>query len=127
MEKIKTLFVRNMETDKLMRNEITPGAEWVISGEGIATRKFDGSPVMLSNGLYYKRYDAKNGKMPPSDFLPAQDPDPITGHWPGWVMVRESPADKWFRLALNNYILENHTGANEPETFEPGVPVVSIE
>jgi hypothetical protein len=39
MQKIISLFQRNYDGDKLVRNEVTPGAEWVINGEGIATRK----------------------------------------------------------------------------------------
>jgi len=43
MKKIITLFQRNYKTDRLVRNEVTPGAEWVINGEGVATRKYDGT------------------------------------------------------------------------------------
>jgi hypothetical protein len=42
MRKIATLFQRNYETDRLVRDEVVPGAEWVLGGEGVATRKFDG-------------------------------------------------------------------------------------
>ena len=43
MKKNKSLFARNYDTDKLVRNEITEGSEWVANGDGIATRKFDGA------------------------------------------------------------------------------------
>ena len=36
MKKIISLFKRNYETDKLVRNEVVPGAEWVLQGEGTA-------------------------------------------------------------------------------------------
>lgn len=42
MKKIISLFQRNYDTDKLVRPEIIPGAEWVIKGEGFATQKLDG-------------------------------------------------------------------------------------
>lgn len=43
MKKIISLFQRNYNGDHLVRNEVVPGAEWVLAGEGVATRKFDGT------------------------------------------------------------------------------------
>lgn len=127
MEKIKTIFMRNMETDRRVRNEVTPGCEWVFAGEGRPTRKWDGSPVMLAGGSYFKRYELKKGKAAPVNFAPAQEPDPITGDIPGWVPVTDGPADRWFRQALNNYMLDQHTGpADMVETYSPGEAVLSI-
>lgn len=96
MQKIISLFQRNYDGDRLVRNEIVPGAEWVIAGEGVATVKWDGTCCMVDDGVLYKRYDAKQGKTPPTDFKAAQPPDPITGHWPGWIPVRpDDPASRW--------------------------------
>ncbi|HLI93225.1 MAG TPA: DUF5565 family protein [Puia sp.] len=104
MQKIISLFQRNYDGDRLVRDEVVPGAEWVINGEGIATRKWDGTCCKIENGILYKRYDAKNGKTPPTGFIPAQDPDPVTGHWPGWIEVSATAKeDKWFRQALEGY------------------------
>lgn len=100
MKKIITLFQRNYDGDRLVRDEIVPGAEWVVAGEGIATRKFDGTCCMIQGGVLYKRYDVKNGKAPPAGFVPAQDPDAETGHWPGWVAVGPGPDDRWHREAV---------------------------
>lgn len=103
MQKIISLFQRNYETDRLVRDEVTPGAEWVINGEGVATRKWDGTCCKIENGELYKRYDAKNGKTPPEGFIPAQEPDPITGHWPGWLKTYPfNKEDKWFVEAMIN-------------------------
>jgi Family of unknown function (DUF5565) len=103
MQKIISLFQRNYDGDRKVRNEVTPGAEWVLAGEGIATRKFDGTCCMVRDGKLYARYDAKRGKTPPPDFEPAQpDPDPLTGHWPGWVLVTREPSFQWHRLAWKN-------------------------
>lgn len=97
MQKIISLFQRNYESDRLVRDEVTPGAEWVIAGEGIATRKWDGTCCRIKDSILYKRYDAKNGKTPPPGFEPAQEPDPVTGHWPGWLPCHiNEAADKWF-------------------------------
>jgi len=109
MEKIISLFQRNYETDRSVRNEVVSGAEWVLRGEGIATRKYDGTCCKVEDGLLYKRYDAKHGKTPPDGFTPAQDPDPITGHWPGWIKVHaDNKADKWHIQAMDR-LLPNGT------------------
>ena len=99
MQKIIGLFKRHYDGEKKgeIYNEITPGAEWVVNGEGVATRKWDGTCCMIRGGKLYKRYDAKNGKTPPEGFEPAQDPDPITKHWPGWLLVKDVPNDQWHR------------------------------
>ena len=103
MQKIISLFQRNYSGDRLVRNEVTPGAEWVINGEGLATRKWDGTCCMIKGGEFYKRYYAKRGKTPPPGFLPAQEPDEVTGHWPGWLRVDDtSKEDKWFREGFVN-------------------------
>lgn len=99
VRKIISLFQRNYDGDRLVRNEVVPGAEWVLSGEGTATRKFNGTCAMVRAGVLYKRYDAKQGKPPPVGFEPAQEPDAETGHWPGWLPVGDGPDDKWFRDA----------------------------
>lgn len=99
MQKIVSLFQRNYDGDRLVRDDVVPGAEWVIAGEGTATRKFDGTCCMVRDGKLYKRYDAKEGKTPPVGFEPAQEPDSNTGHWPGWLPVGDGPEDKWFREA----------------------------
>lgn len=101
MQKIISLFQRNYDGDRLVRDEVTPGAEWVINGEGTATRKWDGTCCMIKDGVLYKRYDAKNGKTPPIGFLPAQEPDLVTGHWPGWVIVGTANEDRYHREAFD--------------------------
>jgi hypothetical protein len=99
MKKIPSLFKRNYDGDRLVYDEVVPGSEWVIEGEGIATRKFDGTACKIdSRGNLYKRYDCKKGKTPPAGFLPCEvTRDEHTGHWPGWVPITDDPQDKWFR------------------------------
>lgn len=97
MKKIPTVFVRE---HRYVTREVTPGCEWVLAGEGIATRKFDGTCCLVRGQRLYKRFDAKHGKKPPDDFEPAQEPDPVTGHWPGWVPVGDGPEDRWHREAF---------------------------
>ena len=102
MKKTVSLFARNYEGDRLVRDEIVPGAEWVASGEGVATRKFDGTCCLVRDGKLFKRFDAKAGKTPPENFEPAQpEADPKTGHWPGWVPVGDGPEDARHREAFS--------------------------
>lgn len=100
MKKIISLFQRNYDGDRLIRDDVVPGAEWVTIGDGVATRKFDGTCCMVRGGKLFKRYDAKRGKTPPPGFEPAQDADATTGHWPGWVPVGDGPGDQWHRQAF---------------------------
>ena len=99
MKKTISLFQRNYDGDRLVRDELVPGAEWVAAGEGVATRKYDGTCCMVRDGKLFKRYDAKAGKTPPVGFEPAQDADPVTGHWPGWLPVGDGTDDKRHRDA----------------------------
>ena len=102
MKKTISLFARNYDGDRLVRDELVAGAEWVANGEGVPTRKYDGTCCMVRGGKLFKRYDAKVGKTPPSGFEPAQDADPATGHWPGWLPVGDGPDDRWHREAWDN-------------------------
>lgn len=110
MRKIVSLFQRNYDGDRLVRDEVVPGAEWVLAGEGVATRKFDGACCAILNGVLHKRYDAKQGKEPPPGFIPAQDYDPITGHMPGWLEVGNGSEDRWFREGCERTFGKPFTG-----------------
>jgi hypothetical protein len=85
---MKTLFIRNY-IDKhsfVLTSEVTEGCEWVLLGEGISTRKYDGTCCLIKNGEIYKRFDYKEGRVLPINAIPCQKkPDEITGHFPHWV------------------------------------------
>jgi hypothetical protein len=98
VQKIPSLFKRNYEGNRLIYNEVTDGCEWVQQGFGTPTRKWDGTCCLVREGKLYKRYDAKAGRTPPDGFIPAQrEPDPVTGHYPGWLLVGNGPDDKCYR------------------------------
>jgi hypothetical protein len=111
MKKIISLFCRNYETDRLIRDEVVAGAEWVIAGEGVATRKLDGTCCMVRDGDLFKRYEVKRGRTPPPDFEPACEVDPNTGKRQGWRPIEPTdPSDKYHWLAFSG---------NEPDgTYE---------
>lgn len=122
MKKIISLFQRNYDGDRLVRDEVTPGAEWVLAGEGVPTVKIDGTCCLVRDGRLYKRYDAKKGRVPPEGWEPCQEsPDEHTGHWPGWLPVGDGPEDRWHREAwedtLNDTAMLAHSHFGEA-TYE---------
>ena len=53
MRKIPTLFVRDWDGDRrYVLDEVAPGCEWVTKGDGIATRKYDGTCVMFDGSAW---------------------------------------------------------------------------
>ena len=104
MKKIPCLFERDFSDRKrpALLTSVTPGCEWVLAGEGVATRKCDGSACLVKEGKLFKRYDCRKGKTPPEGFIPCEpEPDATTGHWPGWLAVDDGPECKWHREAWN--------------------------
>ena len=106
MKKMPCLFVRNFSGDGTftLRPKITPGCEWVRNaGDGftvVVTVKRDGTACAIIGGKLHRRYDAKAGKNPPDGAIPCEESrDPVTGHWPLWVLVGDGPQDRYHREA----------------------------
>lgn len=106
MKKIPTIYERNPDDLSTVTDTPNPAAQWVFDGEGRATRKFDGTAVRVCNGIMWKRFDCKSGRVPPIDFEPCQpESDPLSGHWPGWVLVLASgKADRPYHEAFNHWV-----------------------
>lgn len=97
MKKIHSLFKRDFTQPSA---PIIDEYEVQLPADAIATRKFDGTAVRIWQDRIWNRFDAKHGKAAPPDFEPCEpEPDPITGHWPGWI-----PAD--LHLKANRSLLE---------------------
>jgi hypothetical protein len=113
MKKLTTLYKKDPNDLGRVINEINPENEWVIHGDGIPTRKFDGTAVAIICGALYKRYDVKKGKQVPENAIACQEPDEKSGHWPHWVKCDpNNPADKWHFIAFDN-LLEKIEGTYE--------------
>ena len=121
MKKIPSIYLRDYTNGKqsLLTETPNPECDWVFRGEGVATVKYDGTSCMVKDGVLYKRYDVKQGKTAPEGFIPAQEPDMVTGHWPGWVLVSErAPEDKWHREAWLTCLQEQYGDCLEDGTYE---------
>lgn len=117
VKKMPTLFRREFENGNVVKvlPEVTAGCEWVLNGEGVATEKVDGACCAIIGGRLYKRFDAKPGRKIPESAVPCQDePDPVTGHFPHWVLVdAHNSADRWFVRAWCNTRWANEDGTYE--------------
>ena len=102
MRKIETMFERDQKTFRVLPI-LRAGAEWVANGEGIATRKWDGTCCLIKEGKLYKRYDGSKSRVLPADFLPAEGAE---SHWLGWRPVGDGPEDRWHNEATKFCRLE---------------------
>lgn len=100
MKKIPTLLVRDPDDRAHVLDEVTPGCEWVLAGEGRPTRKYDGTCTMLDPaGKWWARREVKAGLTAPANYV-EDNFDPITGKHQGWVPIEDSPFAKFHAEAL---------------------------
>lgn len=100
MKKIPTIFNRDfVNNPKYVTKEENPEAQWVYSGEGTTTRKYDGTCCAIIDGIFYKRFEVKKGKPVPDGFVPATEVDSNTGKQQGWIEVGNGNEDVWHREA----------------------------
>lgn len=112
MQKIPTLFVRDWDGDRrYVLPEVTPGCEWVAKGDGVATRKYDGTCVMFDGDHWWARREVKEGKATPAGFS-ALASDPETGKVIGWEPVEQSPFYSYWRDARGEWAYP------QPGTYE---------
>lgn len=121
MRKIPTVFRRDPDDLKHVLPEVNPGCEWVLAGEGVATRKYDGTCVLIDeNGQAWARREVKPGKRPPENFV-AVDHDEVTGKTVGW----EPMAQSGFAAIVDDILVHETAGAPEPGTYELCGPKVN--
>lgn len=103
MKKIPTLYLRDMDKrPALVKREINPDCLWVWYSEGVPTRKWDGTSVLIRNGMMYKRRELRPGDVAPPDFE-SLGTDENTGKTVGWVPVGDGPDDRWHREAFGGH------------------------
>ena len=113
MRKIPTMFKRDPTLMSRVLDECTPGCEWVFDGEGVATRKYDGTCVKIDDRSYLKRREIKRGRPEPDGFI-FEDYDENTGKTVGWVPV--DPYDKGDRYHIE--ALSGDSGPYPNGTYE---------
>ncbi len=105
MRKIPTLFLRTDDMRHITR-EVNPACQWVLDGEGVATRKWDGTCCKVEGGKLFARREVKPGQTVPDDFA-HEETDCATGKAFGWVPVGDGPewahhAEAWARFATTD-------------------------
>lgn len=111
MKKVPTLFRRDPENMRRVLPEVTPGCEWVLAGEGVPTRKYDGTCVMLdADGNWWGRREVKADKPHPANYQ-VVGWDATTGKTVGWEPIEQSPFARFHAEALE-------IGTYEPGTYE---------
>ncbi|WP_433330047.1 RNA ligase 1 family protein [Spirillospora sp. CA-294931] len=101
MRKMPTIFVRDWENDpSRVTRQPNPDCAWVFDGEGIPTRKHDGTCIGFADGRWWARREVKPGKTPPPGFELLQV-DERTGKRTGWVPVEQSSFARYHAEALN--------------------------
>lgn len=138
MKKMQTVFVID-RTTRRATDAVQVG--WVMDGEGTATIKHDGTSCMIEGGVLHARFDAKHGKTAPEGWIACEpQPDPVTGHWPGWLPVGAGdPATKWHREAFDATLPDgtyelvgpkvqrNRYGLAQHELWRHGSVIVEVE
>lgn len=111
MKKMKSLFKRQFENHRVAKclNEVEPECQWVLDGEGWATEKLDGTCALIQDGKIYRRYDYKPGRKLPPNAIPCQEkPDPVTGHFPHWLLcTQDDPNAKYYLEAFDRQKEQN--------------------
>lgn len=100
MHKIPTLFCRDPDDLKRVTTEVHPDCTWVLDGEGRATRKYDGTCVLLdADGRWWARREVKPGKQAPAHYQPVMT-DGVTGKTVGWEPIEQSAFARFHAEAL---------------------------
>lgn len=93
MNKIPTLFVRDPARPQLVTEQVTPGCEWVLSGEGITTIKKDGTNV---------RATVRGGRLVMMEKRRNPSREEKAAGAPGYVQVEPAdPSNKHIIAAFN--------------------------
>lgn len=111
MKKIPTIFERDWNGDRSrVVNQPHRDCGWVFDGEGVATRKIDGTSCLVRDNKLWKRRELREKDAAPPDFELATH-DEETGKRVGWVPVGDGPEDRYHREAFAD-------GPHAPGTYE---------
>ena len=121
MKKIPTIFKRNPDNMRELLNEQHPDCDWVFNGEGVATRKYDGTCCLIRDKKLYKRREVKEGKPIPDNFEEVNY-DEATKKRIGWVPAdRDSHGDKWHFEAFDDITDHSYFDGETRELIGPKI------
>lgn len=90
MKKIPTIFLRDADNRALVTDVQNPECAWVFAGEGVATRKYDGTCMRLDvSGAWWARREVKAGREYPNGYI-VTGVDAVTGKTMGWESAEQS-------------------------------------
>ncbi len=112
MKKIPTLFVRDENDRRYVTPQVSPECKWVLDGEGVATRKYDGTCVGFDGEKWWARREVKPGKTPPPGWVEVAH-DETTDKRVGWEHIAQSPFAKFFDEAYRSVGRTWRTGSYE--------------
>lgn len=115
MKKIPTIFQRSEDRRSII-DEVTPGCEWVLAGEGVPTFKWDGTAVLIQRDYLdvrvFTRREFKGTAVAPDGWFQV-DYDPETRKYVGWEPAWNSGWYKYIEEAL-----ESDAGWPQAGTYE---------
>lgn len=81
-------------------DEVNPGCEWVLQGEGKATIKWDGTACAVIGGELFKRFaKGPTSELPVGAICCNDDPERSKRHY--WVPITTHASDQWHREPWN--------------------------
>ena len=100
MKKIPTIFERDWSVKgNPLTTKPNPVCAWVFRGEGVATRKYDGTSCLVENGKLWRRRELQKNDPVPASFRVVDRSDE-TGKTVGWIPVGDGPEDRYHREAF---------------------------
>jgi hypothetical protein len=107
VKKIPTVYQRDFDGNpRYVTDEVNPECQWVLDGEGVPTRKYDGTCVLIRrDGMAihaFARREIKPGKTPPQNYVEA-DYDEVTCTSIGWEPIEQSSWWGAFEDAMEKY------------------------
>ena len=100
MNKIPTVFLRDPADRKRTLPEVNPVCQWVLDGEGVPTRKYDGTCVLLDeDGVWWARREVRPGRTRPPGYRPVMT-DEATGKTVGWEPMANSAYARYHAEAV---------------------------
>ena len=116
MQLIPTLFVRE---DGKLTSKVDPDCQWVLDGQGTATRQYDGVCLLKDADRWWVRHVAAPGETWPEPFAKCQYLD--DGTVIGWIPVDRSEYIEQLDDALSRYPADTQWPWETYELFGPDI------